>query len=235
MGSDPSRSSPGPGGPFRPQSGRLRPGVCHRRHHLVGGAEREAGHRPVHVAHDAGAVDHEDRPPVEAHRAEDAVALARPACRRRTAAGRRTRPGSSREAVVALDRLGADGQHRGVDVAELVDLGRVAVELAGAHRRVVARVEHQHHRLARRTRTASSRGARPACRRCPASVKSGAASPTLGPLTHRLHRLEDRVGDVEVGVHGLDVVVVVEGVDQAQHLLGALGRVERDRRPTAPW
>ena len=37
--------------------------------------------------------------------------------------------------------------------------------------------------------------------------------------------LENVVGDVEIGVDVLDVVVVVEGVDQAEHRPGGLGAV----------
>src|SRR5262245_53693656 len=146
MGSDPSRSSRGPGGPW-PRSFLGRAGGGHGRHHLVGGAERQPGDGAVDVAHDARGVDDDDRAPVEADRAQDPVLLAH-----LLVLVRQQREGEAallvREAVVALDRLRADGQHHRLDLTELVDLGRVAVELAGAHRRVVARVERQHHRLA---------------------------------------------------------------------------------------
>src|SRR6476661_6653208 len=49
------------------------------------------------------------------------------------------------ELVVALDALGAEGQHLGADLLELHEVVGVGVELLGAHRRVVARVEHQDH------------------------------------------------------------------------------------------
>ena len=52
------------------------------------------------------------------------------------------------ECLVALDRLRADGQHLGADVGELLDVVGVGVQLLRAHRRVVARVEDEHDRLA---------------------------------------------------------------------------------------
>src|SRR3954447_22631047 len=39
----------------------------------------------------------------------------------------------------------------------------------------------------------------------------------------RVHRLEDRLGDVEVGVDVLHVVVLLERVDDAQHRLRLAG------------
>ena len=46
---------------------------------------------------------------------------------------------------MAVDRLRADRQHLGADVGEALDLLGVGRELLGAHRRVVARVEDEHH------------------------------------------------------------------------------------------
>src|SRR5947207_8747663 len=48
-----------------------------------------------------------------------------------------------------------------------------------------------------------------------------AAHAARQPLSHRSchHRLEHVVGDVEVGIHVLHVVVVFEGVDHPQHRL----------------
>src|SRR5262245_2276759 len=113
---------------------------------LVGGPEPEAGHRPVRVAHGAVAVDDEDRAPVEPDRPEDPVRLAHG-----LVAVREERECEAAlvgaEPVVALHRLRADRQHLGVDRPELVDVGRVAVELPRAHRGVVARVEDEHDRL----------------------------------------------------------------------------------------
>ena len=66
------------------------------RDQLVGGAEGEAGDGPVGVADDALGVDHEDRAPVEAERAEDRRRPRRPPCRCRRAAGTRSRPACTR-------------------------------------------------------------------------------------------------------------------------------------------
>src|SRR5215207_7859311 len=109
--------------------------------------EREPGDRPVGVAQDALAVDHEHRPPVEADRTEDAVQLAHLLLG--VAEQREGEPALVlAELVVARHRLGADRQHPGVERRELGDVLGVGVELAGAHGRVVARVEDQDDRAA---------------------------------------------------------------------------------------
>src|SRR4029453_1022930 len=92
-------------------------------------------------------VDHEDRPPVEPHRTEDAVGPAH----RLVHVGQQGEGEAAvvaGEPVVALDRLGADGPDGGVDLEELVDVGGVAVELAGAHRGVFPPGENEHGRPA---------------------------------------------------------------------------------------
>src|SRR5512132_859501 len=53
-----------------------------------------------------------------------------------------------------------------------------------------------------------------------------ATSPGSTPMTRRaLGRgdgVDDLVGDVVVGIHGLDVVLLLEGLDQSQHRRGLL-------------
>ena len=113
---------------------------------LVRGTEREPGDRLVRVPHDALRIDHERGAPVEAERPEDPVGLAHGLVG--VGEEREGEPALlAGEVVVALHRLRAHRQHLGPGVGEGVDVLGVGVELAGAHGRAVARVEHQHDHL----------------------------------------------------------------------------------------
>ena len=117
----------------------------------------EPGDGPVGVADDAVGVDDERRAPVEAERAEDAVGLARPPCRRRPAAGRRSRPARRRSRSWLSTDCGLMASTWAPTSANASMSVGVGVQLAGADRRVVARVEDEHHRLAPVAPTACSR------------------------------------------------------------------------------
>src|SRR4051794_39028638 len=88
---------------------------------LGGGAEGEAGDGLVLPAQDAPAVDHEDRPAVEAERAEDAVGV--PHHLVGVGEEREGEPALlAAELVVADDRLRAERQHLRADLGEAVDV-----------------------------------------------------------------------------------------------------------------
>jgi hypothetical protein len=100
----------------------------------------------VGVADHAVPVDDEHRPAVEADRSEDAVRVADDLAL--VGQQREREPVLGRERLVAGHVLGADAEDLGTDVGEVVEVVVVAGELRRAHGRVVARVEHEHDRLA---------------------------------------------------------------------------------------
>src|SRR6056297_3640291 len=108
--------------------------------------ERQPGDRPVGVAHDTVAVEDEDAAAGEPDRTEGAVH----ARHRLVGVGQQRELESvlGREGVVAAHVLRRDPQYLGVHLVELPEVVVVAVELLRAHRRVVTRIEHEHHGLA---------------------------------------------------------------------------------------
>ena len=111
-------------------------------------------------AHDPVGAHHHDRSAVEAERAEHAVRLGDLLVdvgeeREREAVLRRER-------LVARHVLRADAEQLGAEPDERAEVVVVAVELHGAHRRVIAGIEREHDRLPalRGQRVVAAAGAR---------------------------------------------------------------------------
>src|SRR6478735_6125431 len=138
---DATRPATASGGP--PSAGRQ----CFQRvdqlaHRSVG----EPSDRSVHVTDHPTAVDDEHAAPREAERPERAIAAGDGLVG--VGQQRELEAVLAGELVVALHALRGDAQHLSVERLELGEVVVVAVQLLGAHRRVVARVEDQHHWLA---------------------------------------------------------------------------------------
>src|ERR671912_735160 len=107
---------------------------------------RETCHRAVCVADRSLTVDDEHTAPREAERTERAV------CPRdrlvRVREQRECETVLAGECLVAVDRLRRDADDLRVELLEFLEAVVVRVELLGAHRRVVARIEDEHQRPA---------------------------------------------------------------------------------------
>src|SRR5579875_3381082 len=117
-------------------------GRPHLPHQLGGGTEGQPGQGPVRVADHARGVDHEDRAPVEAHGPEHPVGPPH----RLVPVGQEGHGQSpvGLEALMALDVLGAYGEHRGPHLLELADVGLVVPQLLGAQDRKSTRLNSSH-------------------------------------------------------------------------------------------
>jgi hypothetical protein len=98
----------------------------------------------VRPTHDSPGVDHENRPTHESERTENAVGLGHLL----VDVGEQGEPESVLvgELIVAVDVLRRDGEHLGIQFLEPGQIVVVAVQLPGADRCVVARIEHHDHR-----------------------------------------------------------------------------------------
>ena len=138
------RQTAEPGGRDEPEGGSGRPSTA-ATSSSVGRKVRPAI-GPVHVADDARR-RRPRRPSAGRSRAGRGCRRPRPPpCPRRPAAGRRTRPACSENSSWLSTDCGLMASTWAPTSAKLVDVVGVGVELAGADRRVVARVEDQHHR-----------------------------------------------------------------------------------------